>query len=100
MVRIDSTAEDSLAAMRARSRFGMAMAAIIRMIATTINNSISEKPFCFCIGSLGFMETEVRWMPSLGCLAFTAVRSASDQSVTFRAQQGAPCILAFSQAGL
>jgi len=25
----------------------MAMAAMIRMIATTISNSISEKPFCF-----------------------------------------------------
>jgi hypothetical protein len=27
----------------------MAMAAMIRMIATTISNSISEKPFCFRI---------------------------------------------------
>jgi hypothetical protein len=27
----------------------MAMAAMIRMIATTINNSMSEKPFCFRI---------------------------------------------------
>src|SRR5205814_8418082 len=42
----EPTAEDSLALIRARSRFGMAMAAIIRMIATTISNSISEKPFC------------------------------------------------------
>src|SRR5580704_1634442 len=33
--------------MRARSRFGIAMAAMIKMIATTISNSISEKPFCF-----------------------------------------------------
>src|SRR5437763_528309 len=32
--------------MRDRSRFGMAMAAIIRMMATTISSSISEKPFC------------------------------------------------------
>jgi hypothetical protein len=31
--------------MRERSRFGMAIAAMIKMIATTINNSIREKPF-------------------------------------------------------
>jgi hypothetical protein len=39
-------APESLAAMRARSKFGIAMAAMIRMIATTISNSISEKPSC------------------------------------------------------
>jgi len=44
-------ADDSLAEMRARNRFGIAMAAMIRMIATTISNSISEKPFCFRIYS-------------------------------------------------
>src|ERR1700685_805536 len=49
MVRTELTADDSLAAIRARNRFGMAMAAMIRMIATTISNSISEKPFCFRI---------------------------------------------------
>src|SRR5438046_3001674 len=49
MVRTELTADDSLAAIRARSRFGIAMAAMIRMIATTISNSISEKPFCFRI---------------------------------------------------
>src|SRR5581483_2876662 len=49
MVRTPLAADDSLAAIRARSRFGMAMAAMIRMIATTISNSISEKPFCFRI---------------------------------------------------
>src|ERR1039457_2516172 len=51
MVRIDAAADASFAAMRARSRFGIAIAAIIRMIATTISNSISEKPFCLCICS-------------------------------------------------
>jgi hypothetical protein len=30
--------------MRERSKFGMAIAAMIRMIATTISSSISEKP--------------------------------------------------------
>src|SRR5437763_12792769 len=49
MVRTELTADDSLAAMRARSRLGIAMAAMIKMIATTISNSISEKPFCFFI---------------------------------------------------
>src|SRR5450432_2477594 len=49
MVRIELTEDDSLAAIRARSKFGMAIAAMIRMIATTISNSINEKPFCFRI---------------------------------------------------
>jgi hypothetical protein len=35
---------DLLAAMRERKRFGMEMAAMMRMIATTMSNSISEKP--------------------------------------------------------
>src|SRR5271163_2860744 len=47
MVRMEPTAEASFAAMRDRSRLGIAMAAMIKMIATTISNSISEKPFCF-----------------------------------------------------
>ena len=42
-------AEASLALMRARSKFGIAIAAMIRMIATTISNSINEKPFCLRI---------------------------------------------------
>src|SRR5262249_4541737 len=49
MVRMVLAADDSLAAMRARSRFGIAIAAMIKMIATTISNSISDKPFCFRI---------------------------------------------------
>lgn len=48
-VRIDATEDDSFAAIRARNRFGMAIAAIIKMIATTMSNSMSEKPFCFCM---------------------------------------------------
>ena len=55
MVRTEPTAEDSLAAMRERIKFGIAMAAMIRMIATTISNSISEKPFCF------FMRDQSPW---------------------------------------
>src|ERR1700674_3738561 len=49
MVRREPTADASFAAIRDRRRFGMAMAAMIRMIATTISSSIREKPFCFFI---------------------------------------------------
>jgi len=48
-VRIEPTADASLAAIRDLSRFGIAIAAIIKIIATTINNSISENPFCFFV---------------------------------------------------
>jgi hypothetical protein len=47
MVRSEPTAEASFAAIRDRRRFGIAMAAMIKIIATTISNSIREKPFCF-----------------------------------------------------
>jgi len=46
-VRREPTDEASLAAMRDRSKLGIAIAAMIRMIATTINSSISEKPLDF-----------------------------------------------------
>jgi hypothetical protein len=48
-VRIEPTADASLAAIRDLSRFGIAIAAIIKIIATTINNSMSENPFCFVV---------------------------------------------------
>src|SRR5215471_20305866 len=60
MLRIEPTAEDSLAAILARIKFGIAIAAMIRMIATTISNSINEKPFCFRIRFFplfGFLQT-------------------------------------------
>ena len=44
---MEPTAEDSLAAIFERSKFGIAIAAMIKMMATTISNSIREKPFCF-----------------------------------------------------
>src|SRR6202035_1161178 len=47
MVRSEPTAEASLAAIFDRSKFGIAIAAIIKIIATTIRSSISEKPFCW-----------------------------------------------------
>jgi non-ribosomal peptide synthase protein (TIGR01720 family) len=42
-------AEAWFAAIRAFNKLGIAMAAMIKMIATTINSSISEKPFCLRI---------------------------------------------------
>src|SRR5882672_211087 len=44
MLRMELTAEPSLAAIRARNRLGIAIAAMTKMIATTIKSSISEKP--------------------------------------------------------
>ena len=48
-MRTEPTAEDSFAAIFDLIRFGIAIAAMIRMIATTIRSSIREKPFCFFI---------------------------------------------------
>jgi hypothetical protein len=45
MVRSDETADASFADMRARIKFGIAIAARVKMTLTTINNSMSEKPF-------------------------------------------------------
>src|SRR5216683_3297613 len=64
MVRIDATADDSFAAMRARNRFGIAIAAMMRMMATTISNSISEKPFCFFIINI-VLRTKTYTVPDL-----------------------------------
>jgi hypothetical protein len=43
-LRIAATAADSLAAMRECRKLGIAIAAMIRMMATTINSSIRENP--------------------------------------------------------
>src|SRR5213083_1603868 len=53
MARSDPMADASLPDMRARSRPGTAMAAMMPMIATTISSSINVKPFCvlMCISS-------------------------------------------------
>src|SRR5260370_34977790 len=48
-VRAAAAAEASLAAILDLSKLGTAIAAMIRMIATTISSSISDKPFCFFI---------------------------------------------------
>jgi hypothetical protein len=44
-------AADSLAETRARSKLGIAIAAMMPMIATTIRSSMSVKPFCCFIFS-------------------------------------------------
>jgi hypothetical protein len=49
MVRTEVAAEASLADILACTKLGMAMAAMIRIIATTISSSIRENPFCFRI---------------------------------------------------
>ena len=51
-MRTEPTADASLAAIRDRKRFGIAIAAMIKIIATTINNSISENPVCFLFSVL------------------------------------------------
>jgi hypothetical protein len=45
--RVLTTAELSFAAIRDRRKFGIAIAAMIRIMATTTSNSIKLKPFRF-----------------------------------------------------
>src|ERR1041385_7991021 len=60
MVRSVLIAAESLADIFDRSRLGIAMAAIMRMMATTMSSSISENPFCLRIKSLS--SEFVRWL--------------------------------------
>src|SRR5690348_14110004 len=53
MERTEATADDSFAEIRECSKVGIAIAAMIRMIVTTISNSIREKPRCLFIASPG-----------------------------------------------
>jgi hypothetical protein len=76
-VRSEPTAEASLAAMRERNRFGMAMAAMIKMMATTIKSSISENPFWRFIFASFLMKPAV--MPS-----FSLVSTPLDMARTGR----------------
>ena len=46
MLLTELAAEASLAEIFARTRFGMAIAAMIKIMATTISNSIRENPLC------------------------------------------------------
>src|SRR5688572_3407927 len=69
IVLIEAVAEPSLAERRALSRLGMAIAAMIKMIATTINSSISEKPLVFLLVFF-FMISPCRFQLAI---CFTAV---------------------------
>jgi hypothetical protein len=46
MAWMEDTADDSLAEILARIKLGMAIAAMIKMMATTTNSSIKENPDC------------------------------------------------------
>src|ERR1019366_8700500 len=59
-VRSASTAAASFAVIFERIKLGMAMAAIIKMMVTTISNSIREKPFRFVLRALMFPPVPVR----------------------------------------
>jgi hypothetical protein len=52
---MEAVADPSLAARRALNKFGMAIAAMIKMIATTINNSINENPLLFFVLAIDFL---------------------------------------------
>src|SRR5205814_10178991 len=78
IVRSELTADDSFAAMRARSKFGIAMAAMIKIIATTISNSINEKPFCFRIVIL--FSVEANWSQQTDLPSYSALSQPSPES--------------------
>ena len=54
-VRMSPIVADSFAETRARSKLGIAIAAMMPMIATTISSSIRVKPFCFFISVKSFL---------------------------------------------
>src|SRR5712664_2818147 len=85
MVRREPTAEASFAAIRDRRRLGIAMAAMIKMIATTISSSIREKPFCFFM-MLDLLE-KFLWYQST-----PSIPQARDQSQLFVAGDSIFCI--------
>src|SRR5512140_3861082 len=61
-VRMSPIVADSFAEMRARSRLGIAIAAMMPMIATTISSSIRVKPFCLFIGSTFLSKRQDHWL--------------------------------------
>src|ERR1700693_56144 len=71
MLRSELTAEASLPAILERRKFGIAIAAMIRMMATTISNSMSENPFCFFIIP-GSSRGDTECLQSLCLLGYTA----------------------------
>src|ERR1700730_9372912 len=75
ITRRELTAEASLAAILERMKLGMAMAAMINMIATTINNSIRENPFCRFIVELLETCASNRIRAWIRLSVFTSVRA-------------------------
>src|SRR5215813_1718826 len=76
ILRTPLAAEDSFAAILARAILGMAIAAMIRMIATTISSSISEKPFWPRIYFLA-PERRVRPAMDLTCILRAIVHAGN-----------------------
>jgi hypothetical protein len=77
MVRTAAAAAYSLATMRERKKLGTAIAAMIRMIATTIKSSMSENPLFLGIGvspirekrwSIDFPPALLHFEYRIGCL--------------------------------
>src|SRR5882724_685055 len=98
MVRSEDCAEPSFAARREARRFGIAMAAIMPMIATTMSSSISEKPFWFFFMSLfAPSEIEISWL--FGLFAPPALSREQPQRAICRGHlhQG-PCQTALTSA--
>jgi hypothetical protein len=62
---MEAVADPSLADRRALNKFGIAIAAMIKMIATTINSSINENPllmfFLFFISKSPFFIGLLEW---------------------------------------
>src|SRR6266849_8423519 len=80
MVRSEDWAEPSFAARREARRLGIAMAAMMPIIATTMSSSISEKPFWF----LFIMSFICSLRDKLVfCLRATGFVSSNDRSARF-----------------
>jgi hypothetical protein len=86
-VRSEATADDSLAAMRERRKLGTATAAMIRMMATTINSSMSENPLLVRIASSSFRFGPTGLFKNNCCTLAAAVGSVLTKSKSFGMQR-------------
>src|SRR5882724_3462901 len=90
MVRSEDCAEPSFAARREARRLGIAMAAIMPMIATTMSSSISEKPFWFLFIIFRLLLEEISWFFCLRATGFDLVELTAARDLSRPSQQG-PC---------
>jgi hypothetical protein len=74
----EATADDSLAAILARKKFGIAIPAMINRTATTSSSSINEKPFCLPIAFSPAIVTQVACNPTCPKMTF-GVPSEADE---------------------